>query len=282
MEARRAVTRLAEIIASLALAATVALSLGGCAAEASTETMAPPASAESTAATEAPVSNGPELAAGVVERVVDGDTAHIRLEDSTLEKVRFIGVDTPESTKEVEAYGKEASAFTTRELLGKSVWLELDVEERDRYGRLLAYVWLERPADRSDAEIRAKMFNARLALEGYAQQMTIAPNVRYAEWFRVYVAEARDASRGLWATGAGETSTGSGSSASGTGGSSAGSSAGSKVPATSSYIANSNTRKFHRNDCRYGPKISPQNRVKYDSRDDAVADGYVPCKVCRP
>jgi micrococcal nuclease len=79
------------------------------------------------------------------------------------------------------------------------VWLEYDAERRDRYGRLLAYVWTEVPDRRDDAEIRRKMFNARLALDGIAQQMTIPPDVRYAEYFREYVAEARSAEKGLWA-----------------------------------------------------------------------------------
>ena len=109
------------------------------------------------------------------------------------------------STTKHEPFGAEASAFTKSVLTpGRSVLLERDVEERDRYGRLLAYVWLEAPTAITDAEIRAKMLNARLALEGYAQQMTIAPNVKYADRFRVYVAEAREANRGLWALGAGQ------------------------------------------------------------------------------
>jgi len=145
------------------------------------------------------------FSAATVERVVDGDTAIFVLEGGTSERVRFIGVDTPESTNKHEPYGEEASAYTKRVLTpGRSVLLERDVDERDRYGRLLAYVWLEAPSEISDAEMRAKMLNATLALDGYAQQMTIAPNVKYASSFKRYVAEARDANRGLWALGAGE------------------------------------------------------------------------------
>lgn len=64
----------------------------------------------------------------------------MRLEDGGEEKVRFIGVDTPESTTRVEPYGKEAAAYTKSRLNGKKVYLEPDVGERDKYGRLLAYV----------------------------------------------------------------------------------------------------------------------------------------------
>lgn len=135
----------------------------------------------------------------VVNKPVDGDTVHVLLADGTEEKVRFIGVDTPESTIQHEPYGKEASAFTKRELLGKRVWLQLDVGERDRYGRLLAYVWTEKPTRIDAMQVRERMFNARLLAEGYAQIMTVPPNVAYVDYFRPIQADARRANRGLWA-----------------------------------------------------------------------------------
>ncbi len=137
------------------------------------------------------------LREGRVVRVVDGDTAHIQI-GPTKEKVRFIGIDTPESTREIEPYGKEASAYTHSLLDGRTVWIETDAELRDRYGRLLAYVWLEKPTATSDQEIRAKMLNARLLLDGYAQVYTFPPNVRYAEEFVAYQREARGEGAGLW------------------------------------------------------------------------------------
>ncbi len=137
------------------------------------------------------------LVSGQVVRVVDGDTAHIVI-DGVREKVRFIGIDTPESTREVEPYGKAASNHTKDLIDGRTVWLETDAELRDRYGRLLAYVWLEEPTDRSDAQVRSKMLNARLLLDGYAQIYTFPPNVRYAESFVAYQQEARRAGTGLW------------------------------------------------------------------------------------
>jgi hypothetical protein len=78
------------------------------------------------------------------------------------------------------------------------------VELRDQYGRLLAYVWLEEPKGEADGkQIRDHMFNARLLLDGYVQQMTFPPNVRYVDYFNVYQAEAREAGRGLWGLGSG-------------------------------------------------------------------------------
>jgi len=138
------------------------------------------------------------LREGVVVRVVDGDTARIVI-DGIEEKVRFIGIDTPESTNEVEPYGEASSAYTRTTLDGRTVWVETDDELRDRYGRLLAYIWLEPPAGLTDSEIRAKLFNARLLLDGYAQIYTFPPNVRYAEDFVRYQREARSANKGLWA-----------------------------------------------------------------------------------
>jgi micrococcal nuclease len=155
-------------------------------------------------ATTAGPATGPEtapadLTRATVARVVDGDTVRVLLPDGTEEPVRLIGVDTPESTTRHEPYGAEASAFAKRQLpKGRVVWLEFDVRLRDKYGRLLAYVWLEPPTARSTAEVRDRMFNARLLLEGYASLMTIPPTVRYVDAFTPMQAEARDASRGLW------------------------------------------------------------------------------------
>jgi micrococcal nuclease len=135
-----------------------------------------------------------------VSKNVDGDTIQVTMPDGTNEKVRFIGVNTPESTIEHEPYGKEASDYTKSRLpVGRHVWLETDVQLRDRYGRILAYVWLTPPGDTSDATIRSGMFNAELLLQGYAELMTIPPDVRYVDTFRPMAAEARDAGRGLWA-----------------------------------------------------------------------------------
>ncbi|MBS3938697.1 MAG: thermonuclease family protein [Peptococcaceae bacterium] len=137
--------------------------------------------------------------AAQVTSITDGDTIRVRLQSGQEERVRLIGVDTPESTTQIEPFGREASAFTKKHLEGKTVHLELDVSERDRFGRLLAYVWLEPPTDDSVAEVRAKMFNARLLLEGFANLMTIAPNVKYSEMFVSFEREARNTNRGLWA-----------------------------------------------------------------------------------
>ena len=106
------------------------------------------------------------------------------------ERVRLIGVDTPESVKPgtpVECFAREASAFLEKLVEGRRVRLVLDVEERDRYGRLLAYVY------RDDLFV-----NAELVRRGYASVATFPPNVRHVDTFVRLQREARAAGRGLW------------------------------------------------------------------------------------
>jgi len=141
-----------------------------------------------------------EIVEALVIRVVDGDTAVMRLDDGREERVRFIGVDTPEIGAHAERYGEQAAAYTTRVLAGRRVFLEGDVGERDRYGRLLSYVWLARPTSTDEPELRARMLNARLLLDGFAYLMTIPPDVKYVGLFTEFATEARQAQRGLWGT----------------------------------------------------------------------------------
>ncbi len=136
-----------------------------------------------------PAWSAPGALEGRVVRVVDGDTIHVRVGDR-VEKIRYIGVNTPEihhPTKGEEPGGRAASEINHRLVAGKRVRLELDVQQRDRYGRLLAYVW-----------VAETMVNAELVRLGYAQVMTIPPNVRYQDLFLRLQRDAREAGRGLW------------------------------------------------------------------------------------
>ncbi len=128
-----------------------------------------------------------------VVRVVDGDTVVADVGGQE-ERVRLIGIDTPESVKKgspVECFGKEAS-HRTAELLpeGTPVRLVLDVEERDRYERLLAYVY--RASD-------GLFVNLALVTDGYAGLLTYPPNVAHTDDFRRAVTDARADGVGLWA-----------------------------------------------------------------------------------
>lgn len=133
-----------------------------------------------------------DASVGRVVKIVDGDTIHVQV-GATREKVRYIGVDTPETkhpAKGLECYGQNASDFNARLVDGEQVRLVRDVEERDRYGRLLAYVH----------RVRDGLFvNAELIRAGYAQPLAIAPDVRFAERFADLAREAREQGRGLWA-----------------------------------------------------------------------------------
>jgi micrococcal nuclease len=128
----------------------------------------------------------------VVTKVVDGDTIEVRAGGHT-EKVRLLGIDTPETKdprKPVQCFGKEASQHTTELLpVGTEVRLEPDVEERDRYDRVLAYVY----------RVEDGLFvNLELARAGYADLLTYPPNVAHTAEFQAAVSEARREQRGLW------------------------------------------------------------------------------------
>ena len=152
-----------------------------------------------------PVSNTTEtvdpppilLEQAYVKRVVDGDTI-IATIDGQDYRVRMIGMDTPESTTQIEPYGKEASDYTKSRLTGKTVYLEKDVRDTDQYDRLLRYIWLEKPSKITEIEIREKLFNAELLLEGYAQLFTYPPDVKYISYFTQFEKEAKQNEKGLW------------------------------------------------------------------------------------
>jgi len=130
-----------------------------------------------------------ELKQAQVVRVIDGDTIEVKLEAGTTD-VRYIGIDTPETHGGVELYGEEASSYNENLVGDKTVWLEIGVQSTDKYGRLLAYVYLD-PAKKA-------MVNAILVAQGYAEVMTIPPNVKFADTFKELVEDAREGKRGLW------------------------------------------------------------------------------------
>jgi len=139
----------------------------------------------------APVSSQSDPAVVQVVRVIDGDTIRVWDVFGDRVTVRYIGINTPETkhpTKGVEHFGKEASEANRKPVEDKTVVLEFDVERRDRYGRLLAYVFLK----------DGTFVNAWLVEHGFAQVMTVPPNVKHQELFLKLQREARDNGRGLW------------------------------------------------------------------------------------
>jgi len=128
---------------------------------------------------------------GRVVRITDGDTIRVALA-GRVERVRYIGIDTPEEVKPdtpVQCYARRAAAENARLVAGRRVRLVLDVEPRDRFGRLLAYVYRD-----SDG----LFVNDALVRGGFARTLTIPPNVRFAGRFARLARQAREAGRGLW------------------------------------------------------------------------------------
>ena len=170
-------SRLAALV-SLGLASTLALSAGPWIAIA--------------------VAQGVRAYDATVVYVDDGDTIDVKIGDHA-ERVRYIGVDAPEighgarggrPARRGAPGGLAAARVNAALVAGHSVRLELDAESRNRYGRLLAYVW-----------VGERMVNAELVERGYARTMSIRPNVRYASQLAALEADARATHRGLWGAG---------------------------------------------------------------------------------
>ncbi len=184
----------------------------------------------------------------------------MRLASGAAETVRYIGIDTPETvhpSQPVEYMGKEASIYNARLLQSGPLRLVTDVDERDKYGRLLAYVWA------GDIFV-----NRRMVLDGFAQVSTYPPNVRYETDFLDAQVKARTAEVGLWAPATNTTKPPA--------------SVTTQPPRPSNsgggevYVTNIG-EKYHTGSCRYLAK----SRIPI-SLADAKAQGYDACKVCRP
>ena len=137
---------------------------------------------------------GQMVRADVVSHV-DGDTVRVRIPNppaslNVIETIRLLGVDTPETVhpnRDAEFFGQEASDFTKRELLGRNVYLAFDWDLRDRFGRLLAYIYTD----------DGRCFNARLIYEGFGYALLRFP-FQFMDEFRDLESEARREGRGLW------------------------------------------------------------------------------------
>lgn len=125
-----------------------------------------------------------------VINVVDGDTIRVKYETGQQESIRLIGIDTPEThhpSKPVGCFGPEAENFTRITLDGKEVSLEYDIEKMDKYGRTLAYVYLDN-----------NRFNDELLRQGFAKVLNIEPNTKYARKYSLLEIEAKKSEVGLW------------------------------------------------------------------------------------
>jgi micrococcal nuclease len=179
-----------------------------------------------------------------VVRVDDGDT--IRLEDGR--RVRYIGLDAPErgAPGVGEFLAEEAARFNRSLVLGREVRLEFEAERQDRFGRLLARVFLK----------SGVWVNRALIREGLAHVLYQSPNV---EMFEDLLAEQRQAlekRKGIWTKALQETA--------------------------DYYPGQARSRKIHRPDCPLGKKIAPANRIVFKTKQEAYRLGFSPCRQCRP
>jgi micrococcal nuclease len=140
-----------------------------------------------------PVADG--LVAAEVERVVDGDTIIVELDGERV-RVRYIGIDTPESVKPdspAECFGTQASDANHELIDGRTVYLESDIEDEDDFGRLLRYVYVDDP-DGGD-----RIFvNAALVSAGFAEAVSFRPNTTRQDELNQAESDAREARRGMW------------------------------------------------------------------------------------
>lgn len=182
----------------------------------------------------------------VCTKVVDGDTIYL----DNGEKVRFVGVNTPE--RGVEGYIASKN-FVQKLCLNKEVGLDIDdSKHNDKYGRTLAVVIVD-----------GKNVNEMLLKEGLAEIMYMPPSEFYPyNWAdsNTHVADTHSSSSST------SSSDSSDSSSSGSG----------------SYVGNANSGKFHVSSCGSVDKMSEKNKVFFSSRDEAINQGYVPCKRCNP
>ena len=194
-----------------------------------------------------------------VVRVVDGDTIIISLNGKN-ERVRLIGIDTPESvhpdaSKNV-AEGELASNFTKKLLEGRSVALELDVQERDHYGRILAYIYID--------DI---MVNKLLLEKGMANVATYPPNVKYVDDFLDLERVAREQKIGFWAEELQEQTNRDTSQPV-------------SVPTEDKLVGSTKSDKYHRASCQHAKQIKASNLISFNNNSDAESKGYTACKAC--
>jgi micrococcal nuclease len=136
--------------------------------------------------------DGPLGSTGQVVRVIDGDTVRMRIGGRTL-TVRYIGVDTPETVKPnepVQCFGRQASAFNKRLVEGRRVRLQYGPERHDRFGRVLAYVYV--PGNNQSV-------SAQLVAGGYGRVLAIAPNIAHLRPYLKLEENAQRRGLGLWA-----------------------------------------------------------------------------------
>lgn len=200
-----------------------------------------------------------------VERIVDGDTIVVS-KNGEEKTIRLIGIDTPElnftGDGAADPFGIAALDYAKSMLIGKNVELEMDVQETDQYGRLLAYVWID-----------GIMLNKLLLEQGIAKVATYPPNVKYADEFMSIQQRAMEQKLGIWSN---QPSQGElfiiekTKSIIGPIGD----------PKTAQFIGSINSDKYHIPGYTHTGQINEENLIYFMSLEHAIMNGYKPCGYC--
>jgi micrococcal nuclease len=181
----------------------------------------------------------------VIRYVYDGDTAVLK----TGEEVRYLGIDAPEighCGEKSDFMALESRNYNLHLVRNASVRLEFDEEKKDRYGRLLAYVFLE----------NGDMVNMRLVRKGFALVLVKKPNMKHFSQLLECQRQAITEKLGIW-----------------------------RKPTERKepyYLASRDSYRFHRPSCPLGRKIARRNLVRFETTEKAYWEGYSPCRECKP
>ena len=204
-----------------------------------------------------------------VTRVIDGDTIEVTGKNGKVDKVRFIGLDCPEKG---DALSKEATQYTSDNLLNKTIYLQKDKNETDSFGRLLAYVWLVKTSD-----FAKDCYNYKIVHDGYAVAKSYPPDTSHQKELEEAQSHAKNEQSGIWAP---QQNTQQDPI--------------SEAPdnpkpeqeqpkeAEYKYVCNTGTGKFHRITCSSVDNMNEGNKLFVETREDAINAGYKPCKKCNP
>ncbi len=190
----------------------------------------------------APAAIPPGAEPVAVRRAVDGDT--VELADGR--KVRYLGVDTPEKG---ENFHDTATAFNATLVAGKEAWLEFDVEKTDRYGRLLAFVWVNDGTD-------ARLVNAEIIRAGLAYVYTPGPNAKHKDALLACQRAAREQGRGFWKDYV--------------------------FGREGAFVTTRNGHAFHKKGCDAIRDANAASLKTWKTREEVVDAGFSACRTCKP
>ena len=138
-----------------------------------------------------------ELQEAYVTKIIDGDTIGVTI-DGKYYKVRLVGINCPEYTKEIEPYGKEATEYTTEKLYNKTIYLQKDISNTDNYDRLLRYVWLNKVETIDEETIKNSLFNYELVINGLAHSNYYKPDITLQNYLEDAENYAKQNKIGMW------------------------------------------------------------------------------------